>query len=255
MTDDNDTGPAKPAAKVLGREAKVVRKRFYKIVTVAAEGTAFVIHLDGRPVRTPKKAVLTVPACALAEAIAAEWHNQAVNIEPSAMPLTTLACTALDAVALEPDAVAAEIGRYAASDLLCYRAGMPAALAERQAAGWDPVLAWGEHELRQKIQRGTGLMPIAQSPDVAKAMVDAVRPLDPLRLAAMSVLTTLLGSAVLALALLRRHLTLERVWLLAHIDEDWQIECWGTDAEAETRRANRLRTATAAATVLAMLAE
>ena len=243
----------KEPTRVLGREARVMRKRFYAAVSVAKDDAGFVVHLDERPVRTPRKLLLSVPVRPLADAIAAEWQAQVTEIQPSTMPLTTLACTAIDAVASDMAEVAGEIGRYAMSDLLCYRADAPAGLVDQQSAGWDPVLTWAGAELGVPFKRTTGLMPVEQSPAVEKAMLSTLAPLEPLQLAAVSVLTTLTGSALLTCGILRQRLTLDAAWSLAHIDEDWQIARWGTDAEAEARRVNRLRTAKAAATMLDML--
>ena len=262
MADNEKSDPRRPShgvsgftppTKVLGREARVVRKRFYKLVSVAPVDGGFTVHLDGRGVRTPAKAPLTVPARALAEALAAEWAAQGAEINPSTMPLTTLACTAIDAVAASKPEVAAEISSYALSDLLCYRADAPAGLVALQSAGWDPVLAWAGAELGVPLKCTTGLMPVSQSPAVAEAMLAALRPLGPLQLAAMHVLTSLAGSALLALAILRGRLSIDEAWRLAHIDESWQIDRWGTDAEAKARQAGRLRTAAAAAHVLEQL--
>lgn len=242
-----------PPTKVLGREAKVVRKRFYKQAAAGALAGGFTVLLDGRGVKTPGKAALVVPVLPLAEALADEWASQGEDIKPSTMPLTTLACTAIDAVAPKRAEVADEIGRYASSDHLCYRADAPAGLVALQASGWDPVLTWASSELGVTFERGAGIMPVEQSPDVAEAMVAALTPLDPLRLASMHILTSLMGSALLALAVLRRRTSLAEAWRLAHLDEQWQIDRWGTDDEAEVRQAARLRMAVAAAQVLEMV--
>ena len=237
---------------MLGREARVVRKRFYQAVSVAPVVGGYSVHLDGRGVRTPGKALLVVPVVELAEVLATEWHAQTAEINPSTMPLTTLACTAIDAVSTNMAEVAEDIGRYASSDLLCYRAEAPVELVERQSAGWDHVLEWASVELGVPFERATGLMPVSQSPKVAEAVVKALAPLDALQLSAVHVLTSLMGSALLALSVQRRHSSLEQAWQSAHIDEQWQISRWGTDAEAEARHAARHRTASAAAMVLAL---
>ena len=253
MTDDPISAfdnAFKPPTKMLGREARVVRKRFYKTVSVAPVVGGYTVQLDGRGVRTPGKALIVVPVAGLAEALAAEWHAQAVEINPSTMPLTTLACTAIDAVAANMAEVAEDIGRYASSDLLCYRAEAPAELVERQSAGWDHLLGWASAELGVPFARAAGLMPVSQSPKVAEAMVKALAPLDALQLSAVHVLTSLMGSALLALSVQRGRSSLEQAWQSAHIDEQWQISRWGTDAEAEARHSARYRTASAAALVL-----
>lgn len=247
--------PAKPpATKVLGREAPVVRKRFYTKVDVASAGAGFAIHLDGRALKTPRKLPLILPNRALAVAMAAEWEAQGPDILPAFMQLTTLVFTALDAVVGQMGAVAAEIGRYAMSDLLCYRAHAPAELVTRQAVGWDPVLVWAEGFLSVRFKRTDGLMPVSQDDAIAAAVETLLADGNALKLAATSLLTTLTGSAVLALAAREKHLSIEHVWQLAHIDEAWQREKWGSDADADARQAARWTTATAAAALFTLLA-
>ena len=243
------------AAKVPGREAPVMRKRFYTKVNVVAAGAGFAIHLDGRALKTPRKLPLILADQALATAMAAEWDAQKVELVPASMQLTALVFTAIDAVAGQMDAVAAEIGRYAMNDLLCYRADGPVELVGRQSAGWDPVLAWAEELLGVGFKRTAGLMPVQQDSGIGVAVEARLAGGHALSLAATSLLTTLTGSAVLALAVREQHLTLENAWQLAHLDEQWQREMWGADADADARQAARWTTATAAATVLALLAK
>ena len=69
--------------------------------------------------------------------------------------------------------------------------------------------------------------------------------------AALHMVTTLTGSALLALALMRRRLTPDEVWAAAHVDEDWNSKQWGIDEEVAARRAARLVDFGAAAAVLA----
>jgi chaperone required for assembly of F1-ATPase len=258
---ENDTPPqpakipVKVPDKVLGREPPPRRMRFYKAVTVVANSDGFGLQLDGRPLRTPRKLPLRLPNRTLAEIMAGEWDAQDTAIEPATMPVTTLVFTAIDAVADQKTAVAAEIGCYAASDLLCYRADAPDELAARQIEGWDPVLIWAEATLGVVFRRTAGLMPVTQDAKLATAVEQHLAGTAPLDLAATHVLTTLTGSAVLALAVRDTHLTLDDAWRLAHLDEAWQIERWGTDADAEIRHATRLVTARAAARVLALANE
>lgn len=259
MTDDpkrdqgaSGAGGTGQPARVPGREPRALPKRFYKAVAVAAGDGGYAVLLDGRPVRTPAKSPLRVASEALATAIAGEWEAQEKEIRPATMPLTTLACSAIDAVTAKKADVAAEIARYAESDLICYRAEGPRELVERQEAGWDPVVAWAAKVLGVPFRCTGGLMAVEQSPKVAPAVLQVLAPLGPLRLAAMHVLTTLTGSAILALAILRGRLGVEEAWRLAQIDEDWQIEQWGVDREAQERTAARLKMARAAATALAL---
>jgi len=229
-------------------------KRFYASVAVEPVEDGFRITLDGRPVKTPGKRALEVPTEALAAAIAAEWNAQGPHIDPATMPLTRLANTAIDAVSVKWDAVAADVVAFAGSDLLCYRAEAPAGLVRRQAEAWDPVLAWARRELDVGLVCQSGLMPIAQPVAALEAVGRALKGLDALSLAAVHVLTTLSGSAVLALAVLRRHLSADDAWKAALVDETWQSEQWGVDHEAEVRLAQRRAEFSAASEALRLLA-
>ncbi len=229
-------------------------KRFYKTATVEGADGAYRILLDGRRIKTPGKRVLAVPTKSLAEAIAAEWEAQGERVDPSTMPLTRIANTVIDAVAGETEKVAADIRAFAASDLLCYRAPSNEELARRQRAAWDPVLAWARSELGTRFVLAEGVMPVAQPDETLARIAAELAPLDPYRLAALHIMTTLTGSALLALALARGRLTLEEAWAAAHVDEDWQIEQWGADSEAEARRRHRLAEFEAASRLLDTLA-
>lgn len=250
-------GPAPPPLMVKhpGQQAiKPLPKRFYKDASAGAGTAGFPVLLDGRGAKTPRGKPLALPASALAQAVAAEWQAQIGVINPALMPLTRLANTALDGVTGREADVRADIVKYAGSDLLCYRAETPDALARRQAGLWDPVLAWAKDHVGSGFQTGRGLMPVNQPPGLALAFAQALEPLDAFRLTSLHVMTTLTGSAVLALAVLDGKLTTEAAWTAAHVDEDWQIERWGPDGEAETRRARRWIEMTAAARMLDLLA-
>lgn len=229
-----------PSRAVEGRQ---LPRRFYNVVTVAGprdgDTAGYLIHLDGRTARTPGKRELALPTPALAAAIAAEWDAQQVSIDPERMPLTRLANTAVDGVALRARDVAADVVKYAASDLLCYRADFPPGLVQRQAALWTPVLEDAARRLGVRLQVQTGLMPIAQPEALGAAFAAAIAALEPFRLTALHVMTTLMGSAVLALAVLEGRLTADAAWEAAHVDEDWQIAEWGEDVEALMRRKRR----------------
>jgi chaperone required for assembly of F1-ATPase len=226
---DNDNAPAKR----LGRdEVRPLPKRFYKVVSVAPRQDLFDVHLDGRALRTPAKHPLAVASEPLARAIAAEWEAQCERIDPATMPLTKLTNTAIDAVAERWDEVAADIVAFAGSDLLCYRAEAPDGLVRRQSETWDPILAWAKQELAADFRLRQGVMPIDQPATTLDAVRRALDGIDPLSLAALHVMTTIGGSAVLAIAHMRGHLTLDQAWDAATVDETWQRELWGHDAEA-----------------------
>jgi chaperone required for assembly of F1-ATPase len=219
-------------------------------VEESADG--FRILLDGKPVRTPARRPLSTPARALAEAIAAEWQTQTDMVDPAKMPRTRLANSIIDGVADSKDAVAQEIVKYLGSDLLFYRAGEPAGLVARQAEHWDPVVAWARDTLGARFILAEGVVHVAQPPEAIEAVRAAV-PDDPWRLGALHVVTTLTGSALLALALSRGALSRDAAWEAAHVDEDWQMTQWGRDTLALARRAFRFAEMEAAAEVLTIL--
>ncbi|HEY4980888.1 MAG TPA: ATP12 family protein [Pseudolabrys sp.] len=230
----------------------ILRKRFYArahVGEVAGEGDGYPVLLDHKPVRTPARRALAAPTRALAETIAAEWNAQADVIDPARMPLTRLANAVIDAVVEQSQPVAEEVAQYLGSDLLFYRAAAPEDLSERQAQRWDPVLEWAQRRLGARFVPVEGVMFAAQASEAIAAARAAI-PADPWRLGAVSAITTLTGSGLLALALAHGQLDIDAAWAAANVDEDWQMEYWGRDELALARRANRFAELQAAATVL-----
>lgn len=216
-------------------------KRFYTEVSVAETPAGFEIRLDGRPVRTPARTMLALPNRSSAEAVAAEWEGQGTHIDPATMPVTRLVNTVLDGVAMDPGATRTDLGRYAETDLIAYRADDPERLVERQAEAWDPLIAWVRDRFGVQVALASGVMHVAQAADtlqVLRARLDEEA--DPFRLAAIHQMTTLTGSLILALAVAEGRLGPDEAWRLAHVDEDWNISLWGEDEEAQARRAARL---------------
>jgi chaperone required for assembly of F1-ATPase len=227
-------------------------RRFYKEVGVReAAGGGYALTLDERLARTPGKNGLAAASRPLLERVAEEWRRQGEILKPADMPLTRLLNSAIDGVARMKDETRAEMAGYAGSDLLCYRAEAPEALAERQRLAFDPTLAWAAETLGARFNLAGGVVHVAQPPEsiaAVRAALDAVD--DPAALTALSVITSLTGSALLALAVAREFLTAEEAWAAAHVDEDFQNEQWGVDEEAKARRAARWREMEAAATAL-----
>jgi chaperone required for assembly of F1-ATPase len=224
------------------------RKRFYKEAGVAAADGGFFVTLDGKPIRTPSRRQMVAPVRAIAEAIAAEWSAQSETINPLTMPLTRFANSVAE-VADRVDAVADDVAKYLGSDLLFYRAGHPEALVAREAAFWDPVLAWAASELNAHFILSEGIVHVTQPEQAIKAARSGF-PADPWSVAALHLVTTVTGSALLALALWRRALDSDEVWAAAHVDDDWNVEKWGVDEEVAARRAARFFDFRAAVTIL-----
>ena len=215
------------------------RKRFYAAAGVAEADGGFAITLDGKPIRTPSGRQVVAPTREIAEAIAAEWSAQGEMINPLTMPLTRFANSVAEAVADRADAVADDVAKYLGTDLLFYRAGHPEALVAKEAAHWDPILFWAAEMLGAHFILAEGIVHVAQ-PETAVAAARGAFPGDPWSIAALHVVTTLTGSALLALALAHGVRDADQVWAAAHVDEDWNIEKWGMDEEVAARRAARL---------------
>lgn len=229
-------------------------KRFYKEASVAPIEGGYAVQLDGKSVRTPGKALLALPTAAAAQLVADEFAAQADTIDPFTMPVLRLVNTAIDGVATDPQAVLEDILRFASSDLLCYRADSPERLVQRQNEAWDPVLDWARASLGARFALAEGVVHVDQPREAIAALgVHLSQRAEPMRLAALHLMTTLTGSALLALAVEMGELQAEEAWTAAHVDEDWQIEHWGQDSEAVARRANRKRDMLAAVALLEAL--
>lgn len=211
-------------------------KRFYKQATVAPAEGGYTVLLDGKPIRTPAKAGLVVKSRKLAEAMAEEWQTQGEEIDPADLPLTRLAGTAIDLIEPRRAQIIAEIAKYVATDLLCYRADNQPELAARQHASWQGHLDWaGSRYAPLAVTRG--IAPLEQAPEALQAYAAAVAAYDSMILAALYITTSALGSLVLALALIEGRIDAEQAFLAAQVDESFQIERWGEDDEAARRRA------------------
>jgi chaperone required for assembly of F1-ATPase len=224
-------------------------RRFWREVSVVDRG----IWLDDKPLRTPARADLRLPTDALAAAVAEEWRTADGAIDPGAMPLTGLANAAIDRIAPDVPAFAAVLGRYAESDLLCYRADHPASLLARQGEHWDAPLDWARRRYDVDFVVTAGLLPVDQPAVTVKRLAAAVAAYDAFRLAGLSPLITLSGSLVLALALAEGALTEEQAWEAAELDQIWQAEHWGEDTLATAAREDKRRDFRAAARFLALL--
>ena len=228
------------------------RKRFYADAGVGEGDGGFTVTLDGKPIKTPSGRTVIVPERGLAETIAAEWTKQGEFIEPLTMPVTRFANSVVHGVVDNAAAVSDDVAKYFASDLLFYRAGYPEGLVAREAQHWDPILFWAAQTLGAHFMLAQGVMPVRQ-PDQAIAAARGALPADPWAIAALHVITTVTGSALLALALFHGVIAPDQAWAAAHVDEDWNAEKWGVDEEVVTRKAAKLVDFQAATGVLKAL--
>ena len=212
-------------------------KRFYKQAAVAEGTGGFAVHLDGRGVKTPAGRKLEVPFQPLAVAMAAEWQEQGEEIKPKSMPMTQLASTALDRIGPERATILEQLTRFADTDLLCYRADFPRDLVDRQTARWQPLLDWAAEALGARLAVTAGVLAVPQPADALAALHARLDTYDPWRLCAAQATCAAAGSLVLALALTEGRLDGETAYELSQLDETFQIEKWGEDAEAADRRA------------------
>ncbi|NDV02244.1 ATP12 family chaperone protein [Pseudoroseicyclus tamaricis] len=224
---------------------------------VATEETAegWQVTLDGRPIRTPGKHLLALPTAALAERVAEEWRAQDGQIRPETMPATRTANSAIEKVAPQQADVSAMLAGYGGTDLICYRADAPAELVSRQAAAWDPMIAWAAESLQAPLNVTAGVMAVDQPASSLTRLHARVEELGIFRLAAFHDLVALSGSLVLALAVLDGRLGAEAAWTISRIDEAWQEEQWGPDEEAAAATATRREAFLNAAAFLAAAGE
>jgi chaperone required for assembly of F1-ATPase len=228
-------------------------KRFYGAVALDEGADGFTILLDGKPARTPAKAILTLPGRALAGAVTAEWEAQRERIEPATMPLTRLASIAIDLVAPRRTEVVAAIAKYGETDLVCYRAWHPPALVLRQHRVWQPLVEWVAERYGARLDVTEGIVPRDQPEACLRAIEQAVDAYDIWALAALNLATASCGSVVVALALAERRLDAKQAFAAAQLDESFEIEQWGEDEEQMRRRAMLSDDIAGAARFLALL--
>ncbi len=225
-------------------------KRFYKQASAAATEDGFAVHLDGRPVKTPAGCRLAVPFRPLAEAMAEEWEAQVEEIKPHTMPMTQLASTALDRIGPERATILDQLARFADTDLLCYRADFPPDLVKRQTSQWQPLLDWAAELTGGRLAVTSGVVAVAQPAEAVAALTGRLASYDDWQLTAAQAACAASGSLVLALALVEGRLSGEQTYEISQLDETYQIEQWGEDAEAAARRAALRRDIVAAERLL-----
>lgn len=207
-------------------------RRFWKDVTIEADGGGFAVRLDARPLRTPGKRPLILPTRALAEAVAEEWRAVDGTVDPRSMPFTRSANSAVDKVATQFDEVAGLIAAYGGSDLVCYRTDEGGELARRQAGAWDPLLDWARQNHGAALRTTAGIAPVDQPEAAMRPLIAKVHGTTPFELTALHDLVSLSGSLLIGLAATETESDPDALWRASRIDEDWQAELWGADEEA-----------------------
>ena len=228
-------------------------KRFYQKAEPARRAGGYAITLDGKPIKTPGKRDLLVPSEALAAAVAEEWNAQQAEVRAATMPLTRLATTTVDRVATQRAAIIRQTANYAATDLVCYRAAHPPALAARQQAVWQRLIDWAVLHYDAPLVVTSGVIPKSQPVASLRALAAVVAEQDDFALTALHVATATCGSLIIALALLEGQLDAGGAFAVSQLDESFQIEAWGEDAEQAARRRALAADIDAAARYLSLL--
>jgi chaperone required for assembly of F1-ATPase len=169
--------------------------------------------------------------------VAAEWEAQQSEIRRKAMPLTRLAGATIDRSAGQRDAVVRQVAHYAGTDLVCYRATHPPALAARQQAVWQPLIDWAVERYNAPLTVTTGVIPANQPAASLAAFTMVVAGHDDFSLTALHTATAACGSLVIALALLEGRLDAGEAFAASQLDESFQIGAWGEDKEQAEWRA------------------
>ncbi|WP_336294626.1 ATP12 family chaperone protein [Bartonella sp. CB169] len=237
--------------KTQNLSCQLLPKRFYHEVKISSEVEGKSILLDGFPVKTPAKRRFLVPTEAFAKLVVKEFASQKEVIDPATMPITRLVNTVIDGIADDMQPVFEDLLRFVACDMIFYRAQTPKELVQRQCKQWDPLLDWAEEKLGARFHLIEGLMHIEQSWEAIQAVSNYLRKVEsPYMLAALHTMTTLTGSALIALAVAAGKLDIDHAWDISHLDEDWMIGQWGSDEEAMERRTHKKVEFNAAAIII-----
>ncbi|MFL6689116.1 MAG: ATP12 family chaperone protein [Alphaproteobacteria bacterium] len=229
-------------------------KRFYNGVAASASpDSGYTVLLDGKAMKTPRRALLSLPNLALAEAVAEEWRTQGDALDTQTMPLTRLAFAAIDVVTPERAEIRKQVLKYAQNDLLAYRAEDPPGLVARQVHFWDPLVDWAAETYGARLETGCGIRHVPQPAEAISALRQALARYDEFELAALHTATTITGSLILALALMEEEVSADEAFAAATLDETFQAEKWGRDTEAEQRRERLLSELAAAEQFLRLL--
>lgn len=230
-------------------------KRFWREAKAARTDEGWQVMLDGRGVKTPGGRAQVVPSAALAKALAAEWAAQRETIDPPAFALRDLADYAIDVIAPDRAEAVRSLLAFGETDTLLYRAAAGDPVHARQASAWEPLVRAAEARWDVHFTRVTGVFHAPQPPATLARLEAALGPLGPFELAALTTLASLAASLLVGLAALDPAADIGALWAASELEEDFQVEQWGRDADAEARRARRQAAFAAAARFVRLLRE
>ncbi|KAH8117505.1 ATP12-domain-containing protein [Phellopilus nigrolimitatus] len=204
--------------------AEATLKRFWKSVGI-----------DTRPgvraLKTPSGNVLVVPheKRLVATLIANEWENQEKVLKAHALPMTSLASRAIDALREKKtqEEVRAALLKYFETDTICFHGDRPTSLVKLQDAHWKPLLSWFQDEFGVKVQVHESLLAAGQPAETMARFKDILATFDEWQLAAMERATYTTKSFLIALALIRGRIDVEQAAQATHVEVNSQIEKWG----------------------------
>jgi len=211
-------------------------KRFWKGVDLKPIDGGWQIALDERAVRTRGGKPQVVPTQALGALLREEWQEAPEEFRPEDFPLRDLADRAIDSVVDDREPVIARLLGFADGDTLCYRAEPDEAVARRQAQVWDPIVAGMEAELGIALTRTHGILHKPQPEPNHAAIRRRLESENAFVLAGLDAAASLAASLCVALAGLKDDADAKALWAAANLEEDFQAEQWGADAEALARR-------------------
>jgi len=189
------------------------------------------VTLDARPIPTPARNTLAFNSEALAWAVAAEWDNQTTDagIEPTFMPLMSLASTAIDQIAPHPEGTIATLMPYLKTDTACFRApDDERVLRQRQDDALTPLLDWVMDKYGAELSISDNIVQRrAHDPAAEDLIRQALLEMDEFQLASLQCATANCKSLVLGLALVEQRVGPSEAHNACRLEEDFQMEQWG----------------------------
>ncbi|KAK0450684.1 ATP12-domain-containing protein [Armillaria borealis] len=211
--------------------AEATMKRFWKDVDIEKRGDSFAVTLDRRSLKTPSGNTLLLPGTKklVATLIATEWDNQDKLLKPHALPITSLVSRAIDS--LGEDAAREEVCHalleYFDTDTICFHEDYPPQLVTLQSDHWDPLLEWARNAFNVEIHKFESILSNKQPEATKQKFIEELKTFTSWEMAAMERATYITKSFLIALALVKRFITVEQASIAARVEVSSQIERWG----------------------------